>query len=161
MKNTAADREIDYKLLYERSLEIIEEFEQEREKSQATISQKDLQIEELTFQLDRFRRYLYGQKNEKLSTVDVDVDQLNLFELGTTSAEQESLSEQLEVAEEKKTPKKRAKGTGRMPLPEHLRREEIIIEPTEDVSGFVKIGEDITEVLDLIPAEFYVKRCIY
>lgn len=47
-----------------------------------------------------------------------------------------------------------------MPLPEHLRREEIIIEPTEDVSGFVKIGEDITEVLDLIPAEFYVKRYI-
>lgn len=98
MKNTAADREIDYKLLYERSLEIIEEFEQEREKSQATISQKDLQIDELTFQLDRFRRYLYGQKNEKLSTVDVAVDQLNLFELGTTSAEQASLSEQLEVA---------------------------------------------------------------
>ena len=62
MKNTAADREIDYKLLYERSLEIIEEFEQAREKSQAAISQKDLQIDELTFQLDRFRRYLYGQK---------------------------------------------------------------------------------------------------
>ena len=157
MGNTATDQKIDYKLRYEQSLATLEE---EREKSQATITQQAHQIEELTFQLDRFRKYLYGQKNEKLSTVDVDVDQLNLFELGTTTAQQETLSEQVAVAQPKKTPKKRAKGTGRMPLPGHLRREEIIIEPTEDISGCVKIGEDITEVLDLVPAEFYVKRYI-
>ncbi|WP_262485412.1 IS66 family transposase [Dyadobacter alkalitolerans] len=48
-----------------------------------------------------------------------------------------------------------------MILPENLRREIIIIEPTEDVTGCTIIGEEITEVLDLIPAEFYVKRYIH
>ena len=47
-----------------------------------------------------------------------------------------------------------------MTLPENLRREIIIIEPTEDVSDCVRIGEDITEVLDFIPAELYVKRYV-
>ena len=47
-----------------------------------------------------------------------------------------------------------------MILPENLRREIIIIEPTDDVTGCTVIGEEITEVLDLIPAEFFVKRYI-
>jgi transposase len=47
-----------------------------------------------------------------------------------------------------------------MLLPENLRREIIIIEPAEDVTGCTIIGEEVTEVLDLIPAEFYVKRYI-
>ncbi|MCE7042833.1 IS66 family transposase [Dyadobacter sp. CY312] len=47
-----------------------------------------------------------------------------------------------------------------MLLPENLRREIIIIEPTEDVTGCTVIGEEVTEVLDLIPAEFFVKRYI-
>ena len=45
-----------------------------------------------------------------------------------------------------------------MLLPENLRREVIIIEPEEDVTGCAIIGEEVTEVLDVIPAELYVKR---
>jgi hypothetical protein len=66
----------------------------------------------------------------------------------------------LEIVKEKAPAKKREKGAGRMVLPENLRREIIIIEPTEDVTGCTIIGEEITEVLDLIPAEFFVKRYI-
>jgi len=47
-----------------------------------------------------------------------------------------------------------------MPLPENLRMETIVIEPSEVVSGCVKIGEEVPEVLDLVPAEFYVKRYV-
>lgn len=46
----------------------------------------------------------------------------------------------------------------REPLPAHLRREVVIIEPQEDVSGLKKIGTDVTEQLDFIPAELFVKR---
>ena len=60
---------------------------------------------------------------------------MNLFDLSTAVEQQEELSEQAAAASEKKAPKKRAKGTGRMALPENLRRETIIIEPTEDVSA--------------------------
>lgn len=151
MKNAAKDKDIDYKSLYEESLLAIEN-------SQKNLLTKDQQILELTFQLDRIRKHLFGQKNEKLKTIQVDGDQLDLFELGTPVEQQEALSEQVEKKD--KTARTRAKGTGRMILPEQLRREEIIIEPDEDVSDCVKIGEEVTEVLDLIPGEFFVKRYI-
>jgi transposase len=134
----------DYKKLYEESL--------------LTISEKEDKISQLIFELDKFRRYIFGRKSEKLSSREVDLLQMNLFDLGTTPEQQEELSEEAVKVAEKKIPKKRAKGTGRMALPEDLRREIIIIEPTEDVSDCVQIGEEVTEVLDLIPAEFYVKR---
>mgnify|MGYP001601869837 CR=1 FL=1 len=49
---------------------------------------------------------------------------------------------------------------GRMKLPEHLRREVILLKPEGDVSGLRRMGEDITEILDYIPAELYVKQYI-
>jgi transposase len=97
----------------------------------------------------------------RLASVHTDVNQIDLFELGTDQQQQEELSQQVaDVLKEKTPAKKREKGTGRMLLPENLRREIIIIEPTEDVTGCTIIGEEVTEVLDLIPAEFFVKRYI-
>ncbi len=156
MENTAAD----YKELYEKSLLTISEKDEALVKERQLNTSKDEQITLLNFELDKFRKYLFGKKNEKMSAVNSDVSQLHLFDLGTTQAQQEELSEQAVAIAEKKIPKKRAKGTGRMALPESLRREEIIIEPIEDVSGCVCIGEEVTEVLELIPAELFVKRYI-
>src|SRR5690606_19503640 len=79
----------------------------------------------------------------------------------TTREQQEELSSRVEKEpKEPVRPKKRAKGTGRMSLPEELRREEEVIEPSESTEGCVKIGEEITEVLEIIPASFYVKRYV-
>lgn len=149
----------DYKLLYEQALS---EQEKSLEESLEIITQKDNQIASLNFELDKFRKFFYGKKSEKFSSHAVDGSQMNLFDLGTTEQQQEDLSKEIvpAKAEEKKVPKKRATGTGRMALPENLRREIIIIEPTEDVSDCVVIGEDITEVLSIVPAEFYVKRYV-
>lgn len=47
-----------------------------------------------------------------------------------------------------------------MVLPEHLEREEVIIDPTGDLSDYQVIGEEVTEVLVLVPASFKVKRII-
>jgi len=168
MKHTAAD----YKSLYEQSLKILSEKEQQLAKerqllgqaneilsqTRASLTVKEEKISMLEFELEKFRRYLFGRKNEKLTQQIVDVAQLTLFDLGTATQEQEVLSEQAVEAANKKTPKKRAEGMGRMALPENLRREVIIIEPTEDVSGCTRIDTEITEVLELIPAELYVKR---
>lgn len=162
MDNTAKD----YKKLYEQSLELLAEKEnqltQTKEDLSQTISEKDQEIINLSFELDKFRQYLFGKKSEKLTVKQVDYDQLSLFDLGTSKTQKEELSRQVaeKPAVEKKPAKKRAKGTGRMKLPENLRREEIIIEPEEDVSDCQFIGEDITEVLDMIPAELFVKKYI-
>ncbi|MDQ6482643.1 IS66 family transposase [Dyadobacter sp. LHD-138] len=147
MEDTATD----YKLLYENALAA----------HKKVVAQKDEQIQALNFELDKYKRYIFGKKNDKLGSVHTDVNQIDLFELGTSQQQQEELSQQAaDVVKEKTPAKKREKGTGRMILPENLRREVIIIEPTEDVTGCTVIGEDVTEVLDLIPAEFYVKRYI-
>lgn len=145
MENTATD----YKRLYEESL--------------LTISKNQEEISILRFELDKFRKYLYGRKSEKLPVSHTGVNQMGLFELGTTQEQQQDLStvsatEKPQAAKPK--PKKRTKGTGRMSLPEELRRETVLIEPEEDVTGCTLIGEEITEVLELTPAEFYVKRYV-
>ncbi len=47
-----------------------------------------------------------------------------------------------------------------MKLPANLPREQVILEPTEDVSGMKKIGEEITEELERIPGKLFVKQYI-
>jgi transposase len=59
-----------------------------------------------------------------------------------------------------KNSKEGKQGHGRMPIPAHLRREEIIIEPEEVPEGVKKIGEEITEVMEYKKAEIYVKKYI-
>ena len=48
----------------------------------------------------------------------------------------------------------------RLPLPEHLRREEEIIEPEGIDENWVRIGEEVTEQLEHKPGELYVRRII-
>jgi len=150
MEDTAKD----YKILYEKTLAA-------HQKSLELIVEKDDQIQTLKFELDKYKKYLFGKKSEKLANGHSGPGQIELFELGTDQPQQEELSEQVtDLAREKAPTKKREKGTGRMILPENLRREIIIIEPSEDITGCVIIGEEVTEVLEMIPAEFYVKRYI-
>lgn len=134
----------DYKKLYEEAL--------------LTISEKEDIISGQQFELDKLRKHLFGFKSEK-RTGNAGDGQLGLFELGTTKPVQEGLSGSI-AAKEKPAPKKRAKGTGRMSLPEGLRREEVVIEPSESTEGCTRIGEEITEVLEVVPASFFVKRYI-
>ncbi|MFL0683201.1 MAG: IS66 family transposase [Algoriphagus aquaeductus] len=152
------DREKDYKKLYEETLLTLSEKEELLLCKEQELTRKEEIISDLKFELDKFLRQLFGAKSEKRDS-QAGENQLGLFELGTTRAQQEELSQAAAVIA-KPTPKKRAKGTGRMPLPEELPREEIVIEPSESIQDCVKIGEEVTEVLEIIPASFYVKRYI-
>lgn len=49
---------------------------------------------------------------------------------------------------------------GRRPLSENIRREEIRLMPTEDVTGLTAVGEEITEISEYKQGEFYVKKYI-
>ena len=49
---------------------------------------------------------------------------------------------------------------GRKPLPAHLRREEIILTPAENVTGLTPVGEEVTEILEYQQGELYVKKYI-
>jgi transposase len=142
----------DYKLLYEQALLTISQKEE-------LLCEKDQIIANQLFQLEKFKKALFGPKSEKYKTCAGE-GQLGLFELGTLETVQEELSETVAAKAQKTPQKKRAKGTGRMNLPEELPREEVVIEPSESTEGYVKIGAEVTEVLEITPASFYVKRYI-
>ncbi|WP_246222856.1 hypothetical protein [Maribellus comscasis] len=64
------------------------------------------------------------------------------------------------VSYERKKPEKKKKKPVRLPLPEELRREEEIIEPEGIDENWIRIGEEITEILEHKPGELYVRRIV-
>lgn len=121
------------------------------------IVEKDAQIYDLQFQLAQLRRAIFGSKSER--HVPENVDQLRLdFDMG----------EEVAVAPQKediaytrlKKAKKPAQPNPRLPIPAHLERVVEIIEPENLPQGSKKIGEEITEVLEITPAKVYVRQIV-
>jgi transposase len=132
---------IDYKSLYENS---------------------QLRIVTLEHQLAQLKKMIFGSRHERFLPSDVNTSQLSL------NIEAEAIAT-CSVADAKKISyiktnvaieQKPLVHPGRMKLPEHLRREEIIIEPQQDISDCKKMGEEITEVLEYEPGELFVKKYI-
>jgi transposase len=119
---------------------------------------QSLVIEKQQHRIDQLLRQLYGKKSEKLPTQPSLFDQ-SLFaegEIETVALEEKETV----IAEHKRKERKKNPESLRHDFPEHLRREEIVIEPTEVPDGAVKIGEEISEKLEITKAELYVKRTV-
>jgi transposase len=119
-----------------------------------------VRVLQLEHQVSMFQKIIFGPKQERFIPTEVAKNQLALDIQVEATAEVEV--KEVAVKEHKRVEvKKKPKAhPGRHPLPANLRREEIILEPSEDVSGCVCIGEEVTEVLEVTPSEFYVKRYI-
>lgn len=124
--------------------------------------QSQLRIEKLEHELQQLKKMIYGSRHERFVPTDINPSQLSL---GIQAEEIASCN----IADAKKVTYIRTNITveqkpfvhpGRMKLPESLRREEIIIEPTADVSDCKKMGEEITEVLEYQPGELFVKKYV-
>ena len=120
-------------------------------------------IEALTFELAHLRRMRFAATNESLSVEQRDLFQETLAS-DLAAAEAELAKKQAEATEPQvpRAPRSRA---GRQPLPEHLPRIEYLHEPetctcAKGGRDLVKIGEDISEQLDVEPARFFVHRHI-
>jgi transposase len=120
-----------------------------------------VKIQALTLELAHLRRMRFGVKSEALSG-----EQRELFHETLASdmaaAQAELAREQAGMPSSQPAPRARA---GRQALPEHLPRIEHRHEPDRCTCGhcgqdMVKIGEDITEQLDVEPARFFVHRHI-
>ncbi len=135
----------------------IQYLREENQKKESQIFQQNLRIEKLQHQLEQLVRIIQGQKSERFIAV-VDSNQLPL------SLDVESIAapevKTKTITYERGISASKSNHKGRMPLPDHIRREEIIIEPDEDVTGMVRIGEEVTEQLELKPGELYVKKYI-
>lgn len=130
------------------------------------IKWRDAKIESITFQLARLKAWKFGAKTEAMNA-----QQREIFE-ETLAADQADLQAQLASlagcatgeAVAKKQPRNQPK---RQALPEHLPRVDQRIEPQdthcptpECGQPMVRVGEDISERLDIVPAQFFVQRQI-
>jgi hypothetical protein len=133
------------------------------ERDSALIKAKDIKIEALTYELAHLRRMRYGVKSETLAPEQRDVfEETWTADLAAIEAEIEHLNDAELGASAAKPKRPRA---GRQPLPAHLPRIEHRHEPESCTCGqcgkdLVKIGEDVTEQLDVEPAKFFVHRHI-
>jgi transposase len=129
---------------------------------------KDAKIQRITFELARLKAWKFAARTEAMNA-----EQRQLFE-ETLAADEASLQTQLDAlqaqavpftepaaaAEPKHQPKRQA-------LPEHLVRVEHRHEPenttcpTADCGQpMQRVGEDVSERLDIVPAQFFVHRHI-
>lgn len=99
-------------------------------------------------------KQLFGAKSEKQLSQQ-NASQTSLFEQQTATQEEVVA---IQVPAHKR--KKRKADQNRQSLPEHLERVEEYIEPDFDTAGMTKIGEERTEVLEILPAKLYVRVII-
>lgn len=127
----------------------------------AELYAKTLQIEHLKARLALLRRQRYGRSSEKL---DQEIEQLEIMlgELEEGVAESTARTEQANTQSGKPRAKRKHTPHGRKPLPEHLPRERVVIDPPQPAcpscGGTVlrKVGEAVTEVLEYVPSSFKV-----
>lgn len=113
--------------------------------------------EQLREEIKELRRLLFGSKRERFVPQAADNGQLSL-DLASSSSEPAVVVKQTVIYQ--RAVKHIAKKAIRGGFPAHLPRIDVILQPKEDVSGMWKIGEEITEELDLKPASLFVRRYI-
>ncbi len=158
----------DYKLLYEESQKRLAVAETETSIAQQQLRELKQKLHLALLEANGLRRKLFGIKSDNRVT-KASEGQLDLFALSATAEdiaqseeklqkEVQEVNQQQEKAAEKR--KRAPRTASRMVLPDTLEREEVILDPQSDLSNYAVIGEEVTEVLVLVPASFKVKRII-
>jgi hypothetical protein len=120
----------------------------------AMIAQQRLQIEKLT-------RQLYGPRSERTIRL---IDQMELaFEELESSASEDEIAAERAAAKTTKVVAFTRKRPARQPFPEHLPRERVVVPGPTTCLGcgsarLRKLGEDITETVEVIPRQWKVIR---
>ena len=120
-------------------------------------------ITTLKLEIAKLRRELYGQRSERKARL-LDQLELELEELEARASEDELAAEQAAArtteieAFTRKTP-------SRKPFPAHLPRERVVIPAPESCpccgsDRLCKLGEDITETLEVIPRQWKVIQTV-
>jgi transposase len=132
-----------------------------RLQTEAALLQEEVaRLTALTERLDhiiaQLRRLQFGKRSEAL---DPDQLQLGLEDLEGAAAEVEAEEEKGDTA--LKVERTRRRRQGRPSLPDHLPRVEVVIEPKSTscpccAGPMHRIGEDVSQRLDVVPAQYQV-----
>lgn len=128
----------------------------------ALIQQKEASIQEKETVITKLQRMLFGQKRERFTQSPI---QLTL-DFGEHLCEQDIqqlkklITQKTQAHKEAQTKESRLPRPSRSPLPKHLAVEEIVIEPTEDMTDMILMGQEISDSLQYMPSRFYIQRII-
>jgi transposase len=140
---------IDYKTLYEETVQLHEQF----------VKESSLKIAAFQQELANLKRLIFGSKNERFIAAESSPSQLSL-DIQADAVAACSVTKTQKIEYVRNTTQVTKEHPGRTKLPEHLERREIIIEPAEVTEGCKKIGEEITEELEYEPGRLFVNRYV-
>jgi transposase len=116
---------------------------------------------QLKHQVSLLQKMVFGPRSDRFKLpAEIPSNQLSLGVSADAVAEVDVKKTVVKEHDRTKVKVNPKKHPGRHALPSNLRREEIIIEPQEDVTDCVRLEDEVTEVLEVTPAEFYVKRYV-
>ena len=133
------------------------------DRAEAKASGAAAMIAHLQLMIAKLRHQLYGQRSERKARL-LDQLELELEELEAKASEDELAAEQSvsQTTEVKAFTRKRP---SRKPFPEHLPRERVVIEAPKTCAccgseRLSKLGEDVTETLEVIPRRWKVIQTV-
>jgi len=134
-----------------------------RLRAEAVNSSTEALIAHLKLEIERLRRELYGTRSERKARLLQQME-LQLEDLEASASEDEQAVEQAAA----KTTAVRSferKRPSRKPFPEHLPRERIVIAAPQNcpccgARELSKLGEDVTETLEVIPRQWKVIQTV-
>ena len=129
----------------------------------AMVSDAEAEIAFLKLTIEKLRREMYGWRSERKQRL-LDQLELQLDELETSATEDELAAEQA-ASETTQVKGFTRRKPARKPFPAHLPRERVVVPgPTSCAccgsDKLSKIGEDVTETLEVIPRRWKVIRTV-
>jgi transposase len=134
----------------------------EAARARAVASGSEAVIVTLNLEIEKLRRALYGQRSERRARL-LDQLELQLEELEATAGEDDLAAER--AAARAGTAPPPIRRPSRKPFPAHLPRERVVIEAPCACAAcgsgrIVKLGEDVTETLEVVPRSWKVIQTV-
>jgi transposase len=128
----------------------------------ADLSNTEALIRHLKLEIEKLRRQLYGSRSEHKARL-LEQMELKLEELETAATEDELAAEK--AAARTQTVQSFQRKPSRKSFPDHLPRERVVIPAPESCpccgsKKLSKLGEDITETLEVIPRQWKVIQTV-
>ncbi len=131
--------------------------------ARAKVSDDQALIAHLKLQIEKLKHQLFGSKSERSSRL-LDQLELHLEELEATASQDEAAA-QIAARKVADAPGFERRRPSRQPFPEHLPRERVVIPapcacPACGGTRLSRIGEDVTETLEVIPRQWKVIQTV-
>jgi transposase len=131
--------------------------------ARADLSNRDALIAHLKLEIEKLRRALYGSHSERKARL-LEQMELQLEDLEAAATE-DGLAAQKAAARTQDVTSFERRRPSRKPFPDHLPRERVVIAapancPCCGSTKLSKLGEDITETLEVIPRQWKVVQTV-